>query len=77
MRTTIRLDDDLHRAIGQIAQRDRQSFTRATTDLLREGLAVRQQSGRLVLDPRTGLPAISFGQPVTAQQTLDWMEQDE
>jgi hypothetical protein len=64
MRTTLDLPDDLHALARQLAHDERRSMSDVVADLIRRGLPqterVAVQSG-----PR-GLPQVSIGRPVTA-----------
>jgi predicted transcriptional regulator len=77
MRTTIRLDTDLHSAIADLARRRRTSFTAVLSALLRDGLTRQSQPGRLVTDDADGRPVIWFGRPISAEQADEWLDDDE
>lgn len=66
MRTTITLPNDLHDALSAVARDRRQSLSQALTELLRQSL-MPEAKPRLATDPRTGLPVVYVGRPVTAE----------
>jgi hypothetical protein len=65
VRTTISLPDDLHDALASIARDRQQTLSEAVSDLLRQTLTPSARP-RLEIDPRTGLPSVHVGRPVTS-----------
>ena len=68
MRTTIRIDDDLHEVVQSLARHNRRSLSDTVAVLLRRGL--RAESGverdtAMGRDPDTGFPRIRSERPVT------------
>lgn len=70
MRTTIDLPDDLHDLARQLAHDTNRSLSDVVADLIRLGL---RGSPSEVSTSRRGMPLVSIGRPVTANdvRTLD------
>ena len=66
MRTTVTLPADLHEALATIAHDRRQTVSQTLAELLRQSLMPTERL-RLDTDPRTGLPVVHVGRPVTAE----------
>ena len=64
MRTTIDLPDDLHELARELAHNENRSMSEIISELIR--LAVRQTQQDVVVGSR-GLPQISVGRPITAE----------
>ena len=66
MRTTVTIPEDLHHALEAIARDRRQTLSETLAELLRQQLMPDRQL-RMESDPRTGLPVVHVGRPVTAE----------
>lgn len=64
MRTTIDLPDDLHELARELAHQSNRSMSEVIADLVRQGLRRRAADLR---SSRRGMPLISVGRPVTAE----------
>jgi predicted transcriptional regulator len=76
MRTTITLPDDLHDAVAGIARDRHQSLSEAVSDLLRQALMPGERPFLVTTDPRTGLPVIHVGRPVTSEDVRSQEEEE-
>jgi plasmid stability protein len=70
MRTTLDLPDDLHRHARAIARDTGRSLSAVVADLLRRALRD-EPAASLGRDPRTGLPTLDLGTPVTTEMVRD------
>lgn len=75
MRTTIDLPEDLHQAATRLAQAHRQSLSRTVADLVRAGLQPRPDE-ELEINPRTGLPVVRIGGPITSADVRAFLDED-
>ena len=66
VRTTIDLPDDLHKQAQAIARDTHRTVTETVADLNRRGLGAGRTTANSI-DPRTGLPLVSVGTVVTAE----------
>lgn len=67
MRTTIDLPDDLHQAAMLIARDRHQTLSRTVASLMRSALAGDKRQATIEVDPDSGLPTLSVGRPITAE----------
>lgn len=66
MRTTIDLPDDLHQAAMLVARDRHQTLSRTVASLLRSALAGEKGHATIQIDPDSGLPTLSVGRRITA-----------
>ena len=74
MRTTIDLPDDIHRIVVLIARDRGTTLSEAVSYLLRRAIEP-PRSPTVSTSPRTGLPVISFGYPMTSEDL--WALEDD
>lgn len=67
MRTTVSLPPAVHRRAQELAQRQGRSLSAVIADLTMRGLAQVEAPVELVRDDQTGLPVLSLGRAVTAE----------
>lgn len=73
MRTTIDLPDDLHELAREMAHRRRITMSAVVAELIRRGLETPQSTETLdtrIEIPDRGLPRISLGRPITAEDVI-------
>jgi hypothetical protein len=76
MRTTVDLPPAVHRRAQALAQSRHQSLSAVVADLTVRGLAALGEPVELATDPVSGLPVISLGQPVTAAEVADALDDE-
>jgi hypothetical protein len=64
MRTTIDLPADLHQLTTSLARSRRQTLSQTIADILR-GALLSDDLAKVSVEPRTGLPQIRLGRPIT------------
>ncbi|MDN5724715.1 MAG: hypothetical protein L0G99_02125 [Propionibacteriales bacterium] len=74
MRTTVNLPPAVHRRANELAKSRHQSLSAVIADLTARGLASLGEPLALGTDPRTGLPTISLGTPVTSDDVADLID---
>lgn len=66
VRTTINLPEDLHRIASAIARDRSQTLSETLSDLVRRALST-EGPAEISISPKTGLPVVSLGQPLTGE----------
>jgi hypothetical protein len=74
MRTTVELPPSVHQRVRQIAAERGESISAVLADLTMRGLAQLDHPVELSIDPRTGLPVLSIGRRVTADDVADALD---
>ena len=64
MRTTVDLPDELHELARELAHQSNRSMSEVIAELIRLGL---QRPGAAPTSSRRGMPQLSVGRPVTAE----------
>lgn len=67
MRTTIDLPADLHQLTTALARDRKQTLSQTIADVLRRAL-LPEATPTVSLDPRSGLPVVRLGRPVTSEE---------
>lgn len=73
MRTTVDLPPALHRRAVELAKRRGESLSAVIADLTVRGFAQVDEPVTLQTDSRTGLPVLSIGRRITADEVTDAM----
>ncbi len=76
MRTTVNLPPGAHRRAQELAKQRHQPLSTVIADLAVRGLATLDEPVQLTVDPKTGLPVISFGRRVTAAEVADALDDE-
>ena len=76
MRTTVDLPPAVHRRARELAERRGESLSSVLADLTIRGLAQLDEPVSLHTDIRSGLPVLSLGRRVTAQQVADALDDE-
>lgn len=77
MRTTVDLPASVHRRAKELARERRQSLSAVVADLTMRGLASLGEPVRLETDDLSGLPVLSIGRPITADEVADLLDDTE
>lgn len=76
VRTTVDLPPAVHRRATEIAKRRGQSLSTVIADLTVRGLAQVDEPVTLQTDPRSGLPVLSIGRRITADDVADALDDE-
>jgi hypothetical protein len=76
MRTTVDLPPAVHRRARELAKLRGESLSAVIADLTVRGLAQVNEPVTLATDPRSGLPVLSIGRPITADEVADAMDDE-
>ena len=76
MRTTVNLPPGVHRRARELAEQRHQSLSTVIADLTVRGLATLDEPVELTMDPESGLPVISLGKRVTAEDVADALDDE-
>ncbi|MEX0426545.1 hypothetical protein AB3X52_02860 [Nocardioides sp. DS6] len=76
MRTTTDLPPAVHRRVREIAKERHQSLSAVVADLTTRGLAALGEPTKVTTDPVSGLPAITVGQRITADDVADALDDE-
>jgi predicted transcriptional regulator len=76
MRTTVDLPPAVHRRARDLARRRGVSMSAVVAELTVRGLAQVDTTVELAVDERSGLPVLSLGRVVTAEEVADAMDDE-
>jgi predicted transcriptional regulator len=76
MRTTVDLPPAVHRRARDLARRRGVSMSAVVAELTVRGLAQVDTTVELAVDERSGLPVLSLGRVVTAEDVADAMDDE-
>ena len=76
MRTTVDLPPDVHARARRIAVERRQSLSATVADLAVRGLASLGEPVAIETDPVSGLPSLSIGRTVSAQDVAEALDDE-
>lgn len=77
MRTTVDLPPALYQRVKELAGRRGVSVSRTIAELTQRGLADFGEPTRVRISPVSGLPYISIGRPITNDEVLALLDEDE
>lgn len=75
MRTTVDLPPEVHASAKRLADRLHQSLSSTLAEVVALGLA-RLEEPVISTDPASGLPVISLGRPVTADEVANVLDEE-
>lgn len=76
MRTTVDLPPAVHQRARELARTRQQSLSAVIADLAARGLASLGEPLEVTTDPRSGLPTITVGSPVTSSQVTEILDEE-
>lgn len=76
MRTTVDLPPAAHRQVQELAASRHQSMSAVIAELTLRGLAQLRVEVEYSRDPLSGLPVLSVGHPVTAQDVANALDDE-
>lgn len=76
MRTTVDLPPAVHRHARELARARHQSMSAVIADLAARGLASLGEPLEVRTDPRSDLPSITIGSPVTSEQVAEILDDE-
>jgi predicted transcriptional regulator len=76
MRTTVDLPPAVHRRAQALAESRHQSLSATVSDLAVRGLAALGDPVEVATDPVSGLPVISLGRAVTADEVVSALDDE-
>jgi hypothetical protein len=76
MRTTVDLPPAVHRRAVELAKRRGESLSSVIADLTMRGFAQIDEPVTLRTDPRSGLPVLSIGRRITADEVADALDDE-
>ncbi|MCD4525717.1 hypothetical protein [Nocardioides sp. cx-173] len=76
MRTTVDLPAEVHERARRIAAERRQSLSATLADLTIRGLASLGEPARVSTDPVSGLPTLSLGRRVSADDVAEALDDE-
>ena len=76
MRTTVDLPPEVHERAKRLADERRQSLSATLADLTIRGLASLGEPAQVSTDPISGLPTLTLGRPVTAEDVAEALDDE-
>lgn len=76
MRTTVDLPPAVHRRAKELAKQRGQSLSAVIADLTARGLAQQDEPVTIATDPTTGMPVLSLGRRITADEVGDLLDDE-
>lgn len=77
VRTTVDLPPLVYQRVKDLAERRRQSVSRTIAELTQRALADLGDPTEVKISPISGLPYISIGRPLTNDEVLAFLDDDE
>lgn len=74
MRTTVDLPPAVHRRAKELAAERGEALSTVIADLTIRGLSQLDEPVKLTTDPRTGMPVLRLGRPVTSDDVADLLD---
>ena len=76
MRTTVTLPPGVGARVRRLAEQRGRSISSTLAILVADGLDRADEPDRIVIDPATGFPKISFGRTITPELVADLIDED-